>query len=143
MENRETFLGPLFRDHGTLAAQKDDGGGGGQTENVVVVDKVDRRVVDSDQRLLDHNGVQRSGDGGQDAKENSELLDVDFGGDSGVESAKYGETGSQDKARGGLTEQSVGKHDCEGKDKTASNLYGHWRLEIDRMVRTHFSLSEY
>ena len=97
MERRKALGLEPIHDQCALAAQKDDGGGGHQRQRIVVVHKVDRRVVDSRQRLFDDNGMERGRDGRGNAEKDAQLRDVDLCGNTRVESAKHCEAGAEDK----------------------------------------------
>ena len=123
VEGSKALLAKENHDLGVLATQEEDGGGSQQRKCVVVVDKIDRRVVDSDKRLLDDNGVEGGGDGRNNAKEDAFLRNVDLRGDSSVESAKDDEACSEDKLGGRLSEKGVGKNDGERENQPTSNLF--------------------
>lgn len=123
MEGSKALLVKAKHDLWVLAAQEEDGSGSQQGKCVVVVDKVDRRVVDSAEWLLDDNGVEGGGDRRNNAKEDTQLGNIELRGDSSVESAKDDEACSEDKLGGRLSEKGVGENDGEREDQSTSNLF--------------------
>lgn len=105
-----------------LAAQEKDGSGDQQGKNIVIVHKIDRRVVDSAEGLLDDNGVEGGGNRWKDAKDDAIGRNIDLRGDSSIESAKDDEASSKDKFGGSLSQKRVGEDDGEGENQSTSNL---------------------
>lgn len=90
MEGSKAIGRKTVRDFGAFSGEYNQGRNSNKRKDVIVVDEMKGRVVDGAERLFDDDRVEGSGDGGDNAKKDAEVGDVDLGGDTGVEAAEDG-----------------------------------------------------